>query len=424
MMNFASIANLNKNFVYKVLLGFIFLFLFRLGVHIPAPGVDVGYFLSKINQGSGNSLFGAMTTISSGVFGSFSLLSLGVMPYILASILTQIVSYVYQEEKGLKNQKEQDFFAKISRIFTLVFALIQSIVLFWSIKNKCTFFYCDANITLIYILSFLSILAGSMVSMWIGEVISEYSIGSGISMIIFTNIGFDFISGVMKVIASSDTNNNITLSLAALMVFIVVCVIVLCEKSVRLVEVQYSSASKFGDSKVTKSSFIPLKMNFSVVMPMIFTMTIIGFSMSMLNSLIGISSGIFDNVIFFVLRNQWFYHGIYFALIFGFSLLYNGITFNTEKVSDSLRKSCGVVLGVKPGLDTKNYFSHILARLTFLGSLYLFTVSLAVDFFKVALNMNSFIGGTSYLIITVIALELMSKYEVELLSARYNDYRF
>jgi preprotein translocase subunit SecY len=91
-------------------------------------------------------------------------------------------------------------------------------------------------------------------------------------------------------------------------------------------------------------------------------------------------------------------------------------------VSDSLRKSCGVVPGIKPGNNTKDYFSYILSRLTFLGAFYLFAVSLAVDFFKVALNINSFVGGTSYLIITVIALELISKYQVELLSTKYNDY--
>jgi len=140
----------NKSFIYKFFLGFIFLFIFRFGIHIPAPGVNVENFLSKLSNTDKSSMLSVMTTISSGVFGSFSLLSLGVMPYILASIMTQIVSYIYQEDKTQKKSKDSDFFTKLTRIFTLVFALIQSIMLFWSIKNKCSFFYCDVNLFLVY----------------------------------------------------------------------------------------------------------------------------------------------------------------------------------------------------------------------------------------------------------------------------------
>jgi preprotein translocase subunit SecY len=109
-------------------------------------------------------------------------------------------------------------------------------------------------------------------------------------------------------------------------------------------------------------------------------------------------------------------------MIFGFALIYNGISFNVDRVTDSLRKSGGLIPGVKPGESTKSYFSKILSRLTLLGALYLFFVSIAVDSFKVILNINNFVSGTSYLIITVIALELISKYQIELLSSKYNDY--
>ena len=276
----------NKNFIYKFFLGFLFLFIFRLGVHIPSPGVNVENFLSKLLTLDRTSILGVMTTISSGVFGSFSLLSLGVMPYILASIMTQIISYIYQEDKSQKKSKDDDFFMKITRIFTLVFALIQSIMLFWSIKDRCSFFYCDVNLPLVYFLSFISILAGSMITMWIGEVISEYSIGSGISMIIFTNISFDFISGILRVFSNSNDNNFLIIIFAMILIFTMICIIVLCEKSSRLVEVQYSSFNKSNVVvKNIKSSFIPMKLNFSGVMPMIFTMTILAFFMSTLKSI-------------------------------------------------------------------------------------------------------------------------------------------
>ncbi len=414
---------INKTFVHKFFLGFLFLFIFRLGVHIPSPGVNVENFLSKLINEDRGSILGVMTTISSGVFGSFSLLSLGVMPYILASIMTQIISYLYQEDKSQKQSKDNDFFTKITRIFTLVFALIQSVMLFWSIKNRCSFFYCDVSLPLIYFLSFISILAGSMITMWIGEVISEYSIGSGISMIIFTNISFDFISGILRVFSNSNEDNFLIIIFAIILIFAMICIIVLCEKSSRLIEVQYSSFNKSSVVvKNIKSSFIPMKLNFSGVMPMIFTMTIIAFFMSSLNSAIGLFGGSLDNIIFFILRNRSFYYIIYFLMIFGFSLIYNGISFNVERVTDSLRKSGGVIPGIKPGVNTKNYFLKILSKLTLIGALYLFFVSVAVDYFKVILNINNFISGTSYLIITVIVLELISKYHIELLSSKYNDY--
>ena len=109
-------------------------------------------------------------------------------------------------------------------------------------------------------------------------------------------------------------------------------------------------------------------------------------------------------------------------MIFGFALIYNGISFNVDRVTDSLRKSGGVVPGIKPGENTKKYFLKILSKLTLIGALYLFFVSISVDYFKIILNINNFIGGTSYLIITVIVLELISKYQIELLSSKYNDY--
>ena len=393
-----------------------------MGIHIPAPGVDVGYFLSKLNQSASNSILAAMTTISSGVFGSFSLLSLGVMPYILASILTQMIGYIYQEEKGLKHQKDNDFFSNLLRVFTLVFSLVQSFVLFWSIKDKELFFYSSTTLWIVYALVFSSILAGSMVSMWIGEVISEYSIGSGISMIIFTNIGFEFISGIIRVVQDGEKYSSMKTSILLGVILLTICVIVLCEKSSRRLNVNYFVSNKFGDNKVTKSSFIPLKLNFSGVMPMIFTATIIGFSTSILNSFLGSRGGSLDEIILFILRSQSFHYILYFLLILGFSLIYNNVTFNVERVSDSLRKSSGVIPGIKPGIDTTRHMSHILSRLTFIGAVYLFIVSSVVDLLRVVLNVNNFVSGTSYLIVTVIALELMSKYQVELLRNKYVDY--
>ncbi len=390
-----------------------------MGVYLPSPFINVEYFLSKLTTFNEGFFSGTISTISSGVFGSFSLLSLGVMPYILSSIMTQIVSYVYQDNKS-NNSKDSAFYTKISRIFTIVFALIQSIILLFTMKSFCDVFYCNsASIQMIYFISLISVITGSMISIWIGEIITEYCIGNGISMIIFTNIGFDFVSGLVKVF-SSNNNSFLSLSLALSLIFIVICIIVLFEKSSRLVKVQYSSISK--KNKDDKLSFIPMKLNFSGVMPLIFTVTIIGFLMSSLNLAIGSFGGLFDNFILFMLRNKIFYYCIYFTFILSFALIYNNVSFNVEKVSESLRKTSGVVPNVKPGLMTIKYFSSLLRKLTVIGVLYLFLVSVFVDYFKVILNIDNFIGGTSYLIITVIALELINKYKVEKLNSKYSEY--
>jgi len=258
-----------------------------------------------------------------------------------------------------------------------------------------------------------------MISVWIGEAITEYCVGNGISMIIFTNIGFDFVSALIKVFSASDGRlSNLLLALS--LIFGVICVIVLFEKSSRLVEVQYSSSSKKHNDNLL--SFIPMKLNFAGVMPMIFTATIISFLMSSINLALGMFGGLFDNFILFALRSKVFYYCIYFIFILVFALIYNNVSFNVEKVSDSLRKTSGVVLNVKPGLMTTQYFSNLLRKLTTIGVCYLFFVSVFVDYFKVILNIDSFIGGTSYLIITVIALELINKYQVEMLNAKYSEY--
>lgn len=414
-------AVLNVNFVFKVLLAFLFLFIFRVGVYLPSPAVNTEYFLSKLTTFNSGLFSGTISTISSSVFGSFSILSLGVMPYILSSIMTQIISYIYQDDKS-KNSKDSAFYAKISRVFTIVFALIQSIILFFTMKNFCDVFYCNAlSKQMIYFISSISVVAGSMISLWIGEVITEYCLGNGISMIIFTNIGFDFVSGLIKVF-SSEGGGLSNMFLALSLILGVICIIVLCEKSARLVEVQYSSHnSKNSDGSL---SFIPMKLNFAGVMPMIFTVTIIGFFMSSLNLLIGMFGGIFDEFVLFALRSKVFYYCIYFVFILLFALIYNNVSFNVEKVSDSLRKTSGVVPGIKPGALTIKYFSTLLGKLTVIGVFYLFLVSVLVDYFKIILGVDSFIGGTSYLIITVIALELINKYQVEILNSRYSEYNF
>jgi preprotein translocase subunit SecY len=410
---------LNKNFISKIFLAFLFLFVFRVGVHLPSPFVNSQYFLSKLSTFTDGLFIGTISTISSSVFGSFSILSLGVMPYILSSIMTQIASYIYQDGKS-NNSKDAAFYAKISRVFTLVFALIQSIILLFTMKNACEVFYCSVmSKQMIYFISLISVVAGSMISVWIGEAITEYCVGNGISMIIFTNIGFDFVSALIKVFSASDGRlSNLLLALS--LIFGVICVIVLFEKSSRLVEVQYSSSSKKHNDNLL--SFIPMKLNFAGVMPMIFTATIISFLMSSINLALGMFGGLFDNFILFALRSKVFYYCIYFIFILVFALIYNNVSFNVEKVSDSLRKTSGVVLNVKPGLMTTQYFSNLLRKLTTIGVCYLFFVSVFVDYFKVILNIDSFIGGTSYLIITVIALELINKYQVEMLNAKYSEY--
>ncbi len=409
---------LNINFIIKILLAFVFLFVFRVGVHIPAPFVDINYFLSKLSNFTEGFFVGTISTISSNVFGSFSLLSLGVMPYILSSIMTQIISYIYQDGKS-NNSKDSAFYAKVSRSFTVIFALAQSIIILISMKNFCNVFYCGlASKYLIYFVCLISVVAGAMISLWIGEVITEYCVGNGISMMIFTNIGFDFVSGLMKVFNGNGGFSNLIIALS--LIFAVICVIVFCEKSSRMVEVQYSSSDKKSGNSLL--SFIPMKLNFAGVMPMIFTATIIGFLMSSMNMAIGAFGGIFDNFILFALRSKVFYYCIYFIFILLFALIYNNVSFNVEKVSDSLRKTSGVVLNVKPGAMTVRYFSALLNKLTIIGVCYLFLVSTFVDYFKVILNIDSFIGGTSYLIITVIALELISKYQVEMLNVKYSEY--
>ena len=165
-----------------------------------------------------------------------------------------------------------------------------------------------------------------------------------------------------------------------------------------------------------------MKLNFSGVMPMIFTATIIGFLMSSLNLTVGVFGGAFDHYILFILGSKVFYYCIYFTFILLFALIYNNMSFNVEKVSDSLRKTSGVVPNIKPGSMTTKYFSILLRKLTVIGVIYLFLISVFVDYFKVILNIDNFIGGASYLIITVIALELINKYQIETLNAKYNKY--
>ena len=401
------------NIAIKVFFTFALILLFRIGLYIPSPSINFDFFFQFFLK---SDEFKITNIVSSGLFGSFSLLSLGIMPYILSSIATQIIVHFAQGDGvNNKNKDRSELFPKLIRWFALLFASIQCIILFVNDKSISNmFFYIPGYEMLSYALCFFSVLTGSMVALWIGETITEYGIGNGVSMLIFANVSSDligFLSRVFKVNSAGGAFLN-----WFLLIFLlgIIFSIIFFEKACRFVLVRHSS-SKFNVVNNGTYSF-PMKINFAGVMPVIFASTVIAFIFSGISSLSNIQ-----------IMNIWYakilYYLFYFLLLLCFSYIYNGLIFNSKRVSDSLKKNNSVIPDVRPGEFTKNYFDKILANLTIFGACYLFATMVIIDFVKYFTGVNNSLSGSSMIILIVMSLELISKIQMEI-SKFYNPKYF
>jgi preprotein translocase subunit SecY len=408
----------------KVLFTAGILALYRLGTHIPAPGISASSVKAISQQLSGNGIFGLLNLFSGGGLGRIAIFALGIMPYITASIILQLLQVVVPSLEKLSKEGEvgQTRITQYTRYLTVGLAFAQSIGYVFLFKS----FQASAGVTLIpnftlakVFLIVISLTAGCVLLMWMGELITQRGIGNGISLLIFASIVARIPSGVHAWWTNPDQVFRV------IMPFIVVGVvaaIVFVQEGQRRIPIQY--AKRVIGRRMTQGgqTYLPLRVNMAGVIPVIFAASVMAIPPT-IGQLVGQNRKNFGtNLASFFSPQGWHYVLGESLLIIVFTYFYTAVTFNPVDQADNLKKYGGFIPGVRPGRPTAEFLDRILARLTFPGALFLAAVAALPTVLINQTSANFFFGGTSILIVIGVALDTMKQLEAQLMMRNYEGF--
>lgn len=408
-----SIPDLRKKLIYTG----IVLVIFRLGTHIPIAGIDPVAVRNMFDNGS-NGLLGLANLFSGGALSNFSIFALGILPYINASIIIQLMMVVLPQLKDMFEEGEagRKQVAQYTRYLTVILAFVQSIG--WIFGPLRDTVLPGTNIFSFFLASSILLIAGSMFVMWLGELITENGIGNGASLLIFTGIISNLFSYIFQTYTQVKAGISILAVLIMALVFLgVIIAIVIVQQAERKIPVQYAKRVVGRKMYGGQSTYIPLKINQGGVLPIIFATTVLSFLFTMVNFF----PGAFMKTVAASLGGGFVYILLLFVLIFFFTFFYTAITFNPAELAENIKKYGGFILGVRPGKPTTSYLEKIITRLTVVGALFLAVVAIVPMTTANITRITAFrgLGGTSLLIMVGVALDLMRQIEMHLVNRQY-----
>ncbi len=410
----------DKGLRKRILFVVFALVIFRLLAAIPIPGID-SFKLERFL--TNNQFFGILNVFSGGGLSNLSIIMLGVGPYITGSIIMQLLTImiprlkaIYQEEGEIGRKK----FTQYSRILTVPLAMIQGFGLMVLLERQDIL----GNLTIFdRAINLLVITAGSLLIMWIGELISEYGISNGVSLIIFAGIVASIPSQIGQLLFSFDPA-QIPLYLVILAVtLLVIAGVVVVTEAERPIQVTY--AKRVRGTKVFGgiSTYIPLRVNQAGVIPIIFALSILLFPQMIANFLAGSANAVLQKISSLLLAfvgNPWFYSITYFILVFLFTYFYTAVTFDPESLSTNLQKNGAFIPGVRPGKPTSEHISRILSRITLVGATFLGFVAVMPLLVQNLTGIKALaIGGTALLIVVSVVIDLIKKVEAQISMREY-----
>src|ERR671918_737124 len=394
--------------------------LYRLSPYIPAPGVDIETVESLENQFSGSNILGFLNLFSGGSLGRLSLFALGIMPYITASIILQLLTVVVPSLERLQKEGEvgQQKITQYTRYLTVGLAFAQSVgyvFLFTSNSFGGTSLIGERTFPKVFLVV-ITLTAGCTVLMWMGELITQRGIGNGISLMIMASIVAGLPSGIQQWWTNPDQVFIVMMPFVALAVIVA---IVFVQEGQRRIPVQY--AKRVVGRKMTSggSTYLPLRVNMAGVIPVIFAASIMAFPPT-IGQILNTPAAL-DFAAFFG-PNRWAYVAgeVFFIIIFTY--FYTAVTFNPVDQADNLKKYGGFIPGVRPGRPTAEYLDRILSRLTFPGALYLGAVAALPTILISQTSANFFFGGPSILIVVGVALDTVKQLEAQLMMRNYEGF--
>ncbi len=412
--------DLRRRFAFTA---FIFA-IYRFMAHIPAPGVNTARLA---NLFASNQFLSFLNIFAGGTLARFSLVALGISPYITASIIMQLAGMVIPKIKELQKEGEsgQNQVNQYTRILTVPLAIIQSISVILLLKSQNLINVGDwlAIITLV-----ASLVAGALIIMWLGELISEKGIGNGISMILFAGIVSQIPTMASQLGISLGSDQSLVILTLFVMTLVIIGLMVFMNEAVRKVPIQYAKRQRGSRVYGGQMTFLPIRVNTSGVMPIIFAISIMMIP-AFLGRLMTATSK--PSLVEWGQKiSVWFattapvYMIVYFLIVFAFSYLSAIIFFNTDDISDELKKSGAFVPGIRPGAATKKHLDYIVSRITFIGGIFLGFVAILPSLVQRFSGIQSLaIGGTSALIVVAVILEVAKQVESMLVEQNYDKYR-
>ncbi|QIV96602.1 protein translocase subunit secY/sec61 alpha [Allofrancisella inopinata] len=404
---------------------------FRLGVYIPIPNIDPAKLVDIIsNQRSSTSgLMSMFNMFSGGALTQMSIFALGVMPYISASIIFQMLSAVYPKFMELKKEGEsgQKKITQYTRYLTLALALVQSLGIVAFVLHQDGLVTTN-NTVLFYLTTIVSVTTGSMFLMWLGEQITERGVGNGISLLIFSGIVANLPAEILNTISQANApGSSITyLSVWVLLILLllVIAFVVFMESAQRKITVNYAKRQQGRKMYAAQTSHLPLKLNMAGVIPAIFASSILMVPGVLFGWLSNYSSLSWLADVSEILQPGSIVYTIVFAVtIIFFCFFYTSLVFNPKETADNLKKSGAYISGVRPGEQTAKYIDAVMTRLTLVGSLYITAICLlpifVVKFFAQGLSFT--FGGTSLLIVVVVMMDFMAQVRSHMMSTQYDS---
>jgi preprotein translocase subunit SecY len=411
----------NKNLVNKILITVGFLFVYRLLAYVPVPGVDASVIASFFNSHSNDAL-GLMNMFSGNAVQRLSIISLGIMPYITASIIMELLAATFPTLAQMK--KERDGMVKymqIIRYATIVITLIQAIGVSIGLQSMTgptgnSAILIDRNTFIL--LSAVSMLAGTMLLMWIGEQITQSGIGNGISLIIFSGIVSAIPSAIGHTFTMVNTGEMNFLTLLAVVALILgtIGIIIYVELGERRIPVTYAKKTMIQHQNKRVMNYIPIKVNLAGVIPVIFASAILMFPMTVLSSS---HNPTVQAITDFLHPQSYFFNFLTFVFVVFFAFFYSSITFNAKDISENLKRQGGFIPGIRTGEATKNFLNTTASNLTFTGALYLGLIATLPFMIIKGMGVPFYFGGTAVLIVVQVALDTMRKIEAQIYMSKY-----
>jgi preprotein translocase subunit SecY len=402
------------------------LIVFRLGSFVPIPGIDAAVLAQLFEQQKGT-IVEMFNMFSGGALERASVLALGIMPYISASIIMQLLTVVHPAMAELKKEGEagRRKISQYTRYGTLVLATVQSIAIARSLPGMMPGLVMDAGFGF-YFAAVVSLVTGTMFLMWLGEQITERGIGNGISILIFAGIVAGMPSAVAQTaeMARQGELHLLVLLLMCVIVFAVTFFVVFVERGQRRIVVNYAKRQQGRKVFAAQSTHLPLKVNMAGVIPPIFASSIILFP-GTLASWFGQGEGavadFLQEVSIAISPGQPLYVMLLAAAIIFFCFFYTALVFNPRETADNLKKSGAFIPGIRPGEQTSKYIDKVMTRLTLAGALYITFICLVPQFMIIAWDVQFYFGGTSLLIIVVVIMDFMAQVQTHMMSHQYDN---
>ena len=410
----------------KILFTLFGIFLFRVGSYLPIPGVDADVLKAQDSAG----LFGIFNTFAGGALQQFSVFAMGIMPYITASIVIQLMqmdvipTLTEWSKQGEVGQKKTQ---KLTRVLAIVLAFIQSLVMSYGFNNAYKGLIKDTSV-LGFITVAIVLTAGTALLLWLGDQISQYGVGNGVSIIILAGIIARMPTEFFQIYESQIKDaENLTLAIlkiviVGIIVIGIVAAVVYMQEAIRKIPIQYSQARAGRRMLGARSTFLPLRVNSAGVIPVIFAIAFLQLPRTI--AIFAPNNEKLQKIVAYFDFSHWIGLTLYVALIIAFCYFYVMVQVNPEKMADNLRKQGSFVPGVRPGKKTEQYITGILYRLTFVGSIFLATVSVLPTIFTnlAKLPASVHIGGTSLIIVVSVALETVKQLNTQLTERNYRSF--